>query len=143
MEARTALRSASLTCRTRKRRPSSPSNPSGRGQASWKGLWTRVCPSKHAEGQTAGRSARKKTHLATRSGGGTFFFLGGVPEEFVDFKPSRVSPSTPIHGGGRVRAAVDGSETNVCLHWKQGGDPTGGHRRYHGPVRRPSEKGAP
>ena len=48
---------------------------------------------------------------------------------------------TPFHWSGRVRAAVDGNEANICLHWKQGGDPTGGYSRPHVPVRRPSEGG--
>ena len=55
----------------------------------------------------------------------------------------RQRPSTPFHRSGRVRAAVDGSEANVCLHWKQGGDLTGGCSGPHGPVRRPSEDEAP
>ena len=33
-------------------------NPWGRGQVSSKGLWTQGCLSKHAEGQTTGRSGR-------------------------------------------------------------------------------------
>ena len=39
----------------------------------------------------------------------------------------RQRPSTPFHRSGRVRAAVDGSEANVCLHWKQSGDTAGGY----------------
>ena len=37
-------------------KPSAASNPSGRGQATLSGAWMQDCPSKHAEGQTTGRS---------------------------------------------------------------------------------------
>ena len=70
-------------------------------------------------------------------------FPGGLPVESADFEPSLASPSTPFYQSGSVRGGVDGSEANVCLHWKHGGDPTGGSNRSHGPVGRPSEEGAP
>ena len=56
MTARTALRAASPTCPTNKQRPSSPSNLSGNGLATSKGLWTRGCPSKHVKEKAMGRS---------------------------------------------------------------------------------------
>ena len=70
------------------------------------------------------------------------FFQEGCPGT-ADSEPLSASPSTPFHWSGRVRAAVDDSETNVCLHWTQGGDRTGGSCRHHESVRRPSEDGAP
>ena len=66
-----------------------------------------------------------------------------MPGESADFEPSPTSLNTPFHGSGRVRAAVDGNEAKVCLHWKQGEDPTGGYSSPHGLVRRPSEEGLP
>ena len=53
--------------------------PSGRGQVTWKGLWTRGC---HRNMQKSGqRSALgvRKDPGATWSGGGTVAFPGGVP----------------------------------------------------------------
>ena len=61
------MRATSLTCRTSKRRPSSPSNPSVRGQVTSKGFWTRDCPSKLAGGQTTGRSGRTRKSSSYRA----------------------------------------------------------------------------
>ena len=71
------------------------------------------------------------------------FLQEGCPGNQLTFEPSPASPSIHFHGSGRVRASVDGNEANVGHHWKQGGDPTGGYSRLHGPARRPSEEGAP
>ena len=45
--------------------------------------------------------------------------LGGVPGESAGFEPSPASPSTPFHGSEMVRAAVKGSEANVCFRLKK------------------------
>ena len=37
-----------------------------------------------------------------------------------DIATSPASTSTTFYGSGRVRGAVDGSGTNVCLYWEQG-----------------------
>lgn len=79
---------------------------------------------------------------AIRSSEGTVIFPG-VPGESADVKPSTSSPSKPFHGSGKVKAAVDGSEAKACLHCMQGGDPSGGYSRPHGPVRKPIEEGDP
>ena len=97
----------------------------------------------HAEGQTTGAMGRRIYYQATRSGGGTVIFPGGVPGESADFEPSPASPRMAFHGSGRVRTAADRSEANVCLEWKQGGDPTGGYSRNDGPGWRPSDEGPP
>ena len=84
---------------------------------------------------------RNNLRAATSSGGN--HFSRRVPGESADFEPSSASPSTSFHRSGRVRAVVDGSEANVCLHWKQSGDTAGGYCRSHRPVGRPREEGAP
>ena len=85
-------------------------------------------------GRQRGTVGVRKTHRAARSSGRTVIFSGGVPRESADFELSPASPSTPFHGRERVRAAVDRSESNVCLHWKQGGEPTGGSSTLHGSI---------
>ena len=67
MEAGTALRAALLTCRTRKRWPSSPCNLVGRGQVTSKGLWTLECPSLHTRGQATERSGPKRKSSSNRA----------------------------------------------------------------------------
>ena len=46
----------------KKRRPSSPLNSSDGGRVTFKGLWKRGCPSKHAGRQTRGRSGPTRNH---------------------------------------------------------------------------------
>lgn len=53
-----AERLGSLACCTSKQRPSLPSNPLGRRQATLGEFWVKASLSRHAGGQTTGRSGR-------------------------------------------------------------------------------------
>ena len=77
MEARTALRAAWLTCRTSKRRPSSPSNPLGREQVTSKRDWT--VPLGVQEGRQRQRSGRTRKSPSYRARRMHSRFLGGMP----------------------------------------------------------------
>ena len=100
-------------------------------------------PRSMQKGRQWGAVSVRKNPRATRSSGGTVIFPGGMPGESAEFEPSPASPNTPFHGRGKVRATVDRSEANICLRWKQGKDATESCSRPHGPIRRPSEEGAP
>ena len=91
-----------------------------------------------------GRSGRTKKIIELPGAAAeAVIFPGGVPGESADFEPLPASPRTRFRGNGRVRASVDGSEANVCLHWKDDGGPTGGYSGPHGPASRLSEEGTP
>ena len=52
-------------------------------------------------------------------------FPGGVPGQSADSQTLPASPTTPVLGSGRVRAAVDRSKENVGIHREQDGDLAG------------------
>lgn len=116
MEARIVLRAALLTCRTSDRQPSSPSNPSGSGQVTSKGLWTRGCPSKLAVEQTTRRRGRTRKCSSTRHGGGTVVFPAGVPGKSAYIAISPASPRATFDGIDMVTATVCGSEVSFFLN---------------------------
>ena len=53
--------------------------PSGRGQVTWKGLWTRGCHRNMQKSRQRSALGVRKDPGATWSGGGTVAFPGGVP----------------------------------------------------------------
>ena len=55
------------------------------------------------------------------------FFQEGCPENQLTLSPHQQAQARPFHWSGRVRAAVDGSEANVCLQWEAGWGP---YRRF-------------
>ena len=81
-----------------------------------KGLWTRGCPSEHAEGQTTGRSGRRRKSSSYRA--------------------RRRHRRFFRRGGGIIGH-------NLISKPKNGWDSTAGSGRAHWPVRRPGEEGAP
>ena len=100
MEARTALRAASLTCHTSKRLPSTPLNLSGRGQATYKRFWAWGRPSKHAEGQTTGRSGRTKKSSSYRERQKQQFFQEGCPGNQLTLHPNQQAQARLSTGAG-------------------------------------------
>ena len=79
MKARTTLRAAYLPCRTSKWRPSSPSNPSGRKQATLSRSWLQVCYSNNAGEQTVGCIRRMENPELPGAAETRPFFREGYP----------------------------------------------------------------
>ena len=133
------LRAASPTCPTNKRRPPLPSNLSGNGRGTSKGLWTRGCLSKSCKRADNGAQwAYEKIIELPGAAEAPPFFQEGCPDSQLTLSQTlpAASASTPFYGSGRIRAAVDRSKDNVGIHREQGGDLAGGPSRPPRPVRR-------
>ena len=93
----------------------------------------RMCAVSVRENPRGYRARRRRSH----------FFRRGARILGQHCSLTSKSKRTAFYGRGRIRTAVDGSETNVCLYWEQGWGSAGCSGRAHWPVRRPGEEGAP
>ena len=101
MKARTALHPASSTCRTSKRRPSSPPNPSDREQITLKGRWTRDGPSKLAGGLDNGAQWVYEKILELPGAAKTqSFFHEGCPDNRLTLQPHQQAQARRSTGAG-------------------------------------------